>query len=351
MTVATLITLSQEPSWRRALCGLPHGIAHTWEYWHGIHLTSGQEVFLYDFAEADVRLICPFAERAYRETKDIVSPPGLAGFAGNGYSPQLLARWHAMALGRGYVCGYIGQHPALMEPGWLETYGAHSYSSAYTLDLTIPLDELRGRMSETRKRDLRYAGREGIRLWVNTPAVKRFFVRHFEEAFQRRRARPDHYLSETSRDFFCTLDNFLFLGAGRAEVEAVTVFGFTPYAADGLYNVSFARDTSFSTVLIWAAIQELRARRIPLLNLGGGLRPHDGLARYKQYFGASARPLFCLKQVFDPIRFSELCRSAGVDESCGYFPPYHEAREGDTGCIPVAAATVVADPDRGANGS
>ncbi|PWU08275.1 MAG: hypothetical protein C5B51_08110 [Terriglobia bacterium] len=322
-----LIPLSQELDWHNALQGLPHAIGHTWDFWQAVHLTSGQDIYLYLLEEGDVRLICPFAERAYRESRDIVSLPGLSGFTGNGFSPVVMDRWTTWAREQRYVCAYIGQHPALLQTVSLKNYGAQKYSSAYLLDLTLPLEEIHHRMSETRKRDLRYAERNGVHVWINTPPVKRYFVTRFEETFRRRNGRTDHYLSEAARNFLSTQEGFLFLGAGRAEIESATVFGFTPYAADGLFNVSSAPNTSFSTVLIWAAVQELKARKIPVLNLGGGLRPHDGLAEYKQYLGATARPLFCWKQIFDPVRFRELCELAGVPASDTFFPPYHRPAE------------------------
>lgn len=325
----TLIGLSDELRWREALCGIPHGIAHTWEYWYAMHLTTGLDMFLYSFSDGDARFVCPFAERRYRGTTDIVSQPGLAGFAGSGRSSCLIERWNAMAAGRGYVCGFIGLHPVLADPAWFRGWPMCVYSAAYGLDLTLPMDEIHGRISENRKRDLQRADREGVHVWVGTPPVKEFFIRHFDEAFQRRRFGSAHYLSDSSRSFLSSVDNFLLVGAGRDQVEAVTGFGFTPHAADGLYNVSFSSRTSFSTLLIWGAIRELKARGVPFLNLGGGIQPDDGIARYKQFLGTTARPLACLKQVFDPATFARLCRSANLNSSAAdggaFFPPYHAA--------------------------
>jgi len=328
MTADSIIGLSNDSDWRAAVNAVPHGIGHTWQYWYGMHLTSGLEMFLYSFTDGETRIVCPFAERTYEGTTDIVSPPGLSGFTGSGYNPQLHSHWNTMMSQCGYVCAYVGLHPALVDLNWFDGWPVRAYSTAYSLDLTLSLDEIFQRMSENRRRDLQHARSEGVRVWVASPEVRRFFVSHFEESFQRRGAHPDHYLSRASRDFFCTLENFLLVGAGRDQVESATAFGFTPYVADGLYNVSFSPDTSFSTLLIWTAVQELRSRKVPVLNLGGGVRHDDGVARYKRYLGAFERPLFSVKQVFDPIRFAGLCRSAGFnsDDVSGYFPPYREPR-------------------------
>jgi hypothetical protein len=319
-----VIALSDTAAWRAALCGIAHAFAHTWEYWHALQGTHMLNGFLYTFTDRDSRFICPFAERRFRGTTDIISPPGLAGFVGSGPPFSLLLDWKATAQQRGYVCAFIGLHPALADPQWLRDWPVTEYSHAYLVDLTSTLDEIRSRMSESRRRELRKAELEGINVWIGTPAVKDFFVSTFDEAFRRRRFDAAHYLAEGSRRLLSSADGFILVGAGREQVESVTAFGATPYIADGLYNVSLSTPAPFSTLLIWSAIRELKARGIPLLNLGGGIQSDDGVARYKSYLGTFVRPLVCLKQVFDSPTFEQLCaaRGAGLFQAGGYFPPY-----------------------------
>ncbi|HEX2644425.1 MAG TPA: hypothetical protein VHU81_15625, partial [Thermoanaerobaculia bacterium] len=120
----------------------------------------------------------------------------------------------------------------------------------------------------------------------------------------------------------------LLLGvAGPDGIEAVSVFGWTPYLADFLHNVSRPGGERHSAPLIWQAARLLHARRIPFLCLGGGIREGDGVARFKERFGGERRPLAALRQVYDRERYAELCRLAGVDpEAEGYFPPYRNPR-------------------------
>ena len=71
-------------------------------------------------------------------------------------------------------------------------------------------------------------------------------------------------------------------------------------------------------------------RGISLLNIGGGVRPGDDVEQAKQLFGASARPLLRLKQVFAPTRFDELCAASDAEASgpTAFFPPYHSPLRG-----------------------
>lgn len=323
MRTSRIIPLQDVNEWRNTICTVPHGIAHTWEHCYAMQLTSGLETFLYHFADGDTRIICAFAERQFDGTTDIVSPPGFAGFVGCGWNPAALECWSQMMSQHQYICGYLALHPTLSDPSWFGPEARH-YGTAYILDLAPPIDSIYSSLSRNRKRELRSADREGIRVWIGGSAVKQFFVRHFSEVTRQRNAKSVYHLSPTTLDFLCTLDNFLLVGAGRHEVESVTAFAFTSYAAESLYNLSFSPRKSYSTVITWAAAEILHSKKIPVLNLGAGLSPGVGWGEYKRRLGTWERPMYCLKQVYDRPRFVELCALAGTvpDDWGGYFPPY-----------------------------
>jgi hypothetical protein len=292
-----------------------------------MHLSSGLETFLYHFASDGARVVCAFAERKYQGTTDICTPPGFSGFVGNGCNPESLECWNRLMVEREYVCGYVALHPTLSDPSWFDRE-LHLSATAYSLDLTLSQAEVYRKMSEGQRRVLGRADVEDVQVWTGTSEVKQFFARSFQEAHRRRNAGELYRLSNATLELFTTMDNILFIGAGRGEVESVTAIGFTPYSADALYNVSFAPDTSFSTVLLWGAIREFQARGVPVLNLGVGLSTNDGLSRYKRSLGATERPLYCLKQVYDRAAFAKLCEQSGVNDadSTGYFPPHRVGR-------------------------
>jgi hypothetical protein len=323
MSTHGIIRLEEEQGWRCALRGVPHAVAHTWEHCRAMHLSSGLETFLFHFAGADARVVCAFAERKYQGTTDICTPSGFSGFVGNGCNPESLECWNRLMGEREYVCGYVALHPTLSDPSWFDRE-LHQYATAYSLDLTLSQAEVYRKMSEGQRRVLKQADVEDVQVWTGTSEVKQFFARSFHEAHRRRNAGELCRLSTATLEFFTTMDNILFIGAGRGEVESVTAIGFTPYSADALYNVSFAPDTSFSTVLLWRAIREFQARGVPALNLGVGFSRNDGLSQYKRSLGATERPLYCLKQVYDRAAFAKMCEQSGVNDAdpTGYFPPH-----------------------------
>ena len=120
------------------------------------------------------------------------------------------------------------------------------------------------------------------------------------------------------------------LGAMEAgRIIAVTVFAIQNTIADLLFNISLpeGRDATLH-LSCGRELCALQTRGIPVLNMGGGVRQGDSIAQAKRHYGARVLPLRCLKQVYLPDRFAELCRGAGVDPSdrAGYFPPYRAIR-------------------------
>jgi hypothetical protein len=128
------------------------------------------------------------------------------------------------------------------------------------------------------------------------------------------------------------LPDVLALGAAtpQGQLEAVTVFGYTAFAGDFLFNVSAGSGRRWSSLLLWSGALELRARGVRYLNLGGGVRRGDGIAEYKRRFGGAALPLVAAKEVYRPDIYRRLCREAGVQPALtGYFPPYQRPSDDD----------------------
>jgi Acetyltransferase (GNAT) domain len=132
-------------------------------------------------------------------------------------------------------------------------------------------------------------------------------------------------LSPATWHAWAASDRVELLGALRnGRLVAVTFLGWAEGVADALFNISLPEGRDAATALLIEAAERLSTRGISLLNLGGGVRPGDDVERAKQLFGATARPLLHLKQVFAPSRFRQLCAAAGAETSeTAFFPPYH----------------------------
>jgi hypothetical protein len=324
-----LVPLADRERWTECLRGIDHAFAHTWESCHAMHHTTGQPTFLYSFESGGVRIVAPIAEREHDGTIDIVTPYGMSGFAATGEHPGFPAAWDAFARERGWVCGYIGLHPLLERASLSRDGERFVHNEIYVLDLDRPEQELEGALSENRKRQLRTWAGGPFALTEDREWLAEFVRTHATDFFRSRRASGVYSFSVETWRLLLNLPNVIMLGAERGgAVVAVTMLARSRDLGDYLFNFSTDDGTSASAPLLWVGAMKLRGFGVKSLNLGGGIRPGDGVAAFKRRFGARALPLASLKQVYDPARFEQLCAQAGVDPSdrTSFFPPYRAPR-------------------------
>lgn len=322
-----LIPIDQPERWRAALEGIPHGFAHTWESTHSFHLTSRLDTYLYQFRTGDVRIVCPLSERRFCGSTDILTPFGFSGFVGNGDCPEFHWHWNRFVADQGYVCGYIALNPVLPDPTHLS--GASSNNTLYVLDLTRNLDDLFNGLDRNRKRQLRNWSAIRDSMILDKVPLTDFLLQQHSDFLLRVGASPTYHFSEETLSSLCSSHNVLMLGATGSEgLEAVYVIGYTPYGGDCLLNVAVPQGRHHTTALVWYSVEHLKAMGVPRLNLGGGVKEGDRIAKAKQRFGAEPVKLFALKQVYRRTEYTKLCRLAKCDpyHTDGYFPAYQRPR-------------------------
>lgn len=165
----------------------------------------------------------------------------------------------------------------------------------------------------------------GSRLIRDRRLPAEFALREHAELSRSRNAPPVYQLSQKTWLSLFDLPNFLAFGTTWGDsLAAVTLFAFTPAIGESLYNISIADGVRLSTPWLWHGALSLRSRGVRFLNLGGGIRLGDGVARFKQRFGGRALPLHSLRQVYDPVVFERLCHERNVDPQgrAGFFPAY-----------------------------
>jgi hypothetical protein len=321
------ILLDSPAEWKNALRGIKHAFAHTWENCYAMHLTTGLNTYLYRFETENVRIVCPIAERTFGGYVDIVTPYGFSGFIGNGDCPEFSHYWEKFVKGRGYVCGYIALSPLFENDTYFKLDHVYESNSLYILDLTLSSDEIFTGLDRNRKRQLKDWEKIAVNLIFDRTPLTDFFLTNYSEFIRRINASPANYFSTETLAFLCSLDNVFIVGAGKhKKIEAVYIFAYTPYAGDCLFNVALPEGRQHTTVLMWHGLNHLKSIQIPFLNLGGGVREHDSIAQAKQRFGSRRVPLRCLKQVYEPGIYEELCRRGNADpnDMAGYFPPYRK---------------------------
>lgn len=323
-----LIPLSSPARWKDTLKGVPHAFGHTWESCYAMHLTSGLATYLYCFADGDIKIVCPIAEREYQGLTDIVTPYGFSGFIGSLSHSGWQKAWQELAKDRGYVCGYIGLNPIFEETSCLQGQEVFVQNTLYVLDLTLSLDNLFKNLSTNRRRQLKSYGNSLSTFTLDKETLKVFFLQNYHAFFAQRKASQVYNFSFETLSYLLDLENVMLVGkiGDDGQIEAVSVFGYTPSGAEYLFNVSLPEGKQHAVPLLWHAINLLKQKNIPLVNLGGGVKENDSIAEFKERFGALKYPLKSLKQIYRQRAYEQLCKEANVDgtDMAGFFPPYRK---------------------------
>jgi hypothetical protein len=325
----TCISLEFPVEWKNALQGTKHGFAHTWENCYAMHLTTDFKTYLYCFETENVRIVCPIAEREFEGHVDIVTPYGLSGFVGNSDYVDFPRHWREFVRSRDYVCGYISLNPIFENSTYFLADELCSYNNIYVLDLTRSREELFSKLSKGRKGQLKEWEKTSVKLVLDKRALMDFFLANYLDFFAQKRATAVYAFAPATIESLLALNHVVMVGAGSGEkIEAVTVFTYTPFAADYLFNISRPEGRRHSVALLWYGVNYFKSIGVPILNLGGGVRADDSLSDFKQRFGGNKLPLSCLKQVYNPGVYAALCAQVGADpaDRTGYFPAYRSSR-------------------------
>lgn len=323
------ICLDDRPAWERALDDVPHAFAHTWGHSHAMQVNSGLRTFLWCHDDGDVRVRCPVVERPIDDSAvDVVTPFGFSGFVGNGPCRDLQRIWREWCRSRGYVCGYIGTNPILLDPTYVQGDDAFPGPLLFVLDLRKDEEALQGSLHESLRRKHRHMPDTVISNGSPDGPLGRFFVDHYETCFRSRQAAGAYRLSRPALAALLGARDTFLIGVRRHEVvESVTLVGYSKDCGDAMLNVCTDIGREHAFTLLWNAALHLKALGVPFMNLGGGIREGDGVAAFKRRFGGDERRAVALKQVYDEKRYRALCERAAVDPDArsGYFPPYRAA--------------------------
>lgn len=339
--VEQLIGWDRADAWMAALEGIAHLRAHGPDHGRAMALASSEQTFLYVCTAPGGRVVCPVALRPVADGGfDVITPLGFAGFAATGDVPDFADYWMAFWRERGAVCAYIQLNPITdrrLLSGCLAGLAAASApgNQIYLLDLRPSLEALFAGMGRDHRSRLRGWRRAGEHMVADQGRLRAAFRELYPSFVARTAPAPVYRLGD---ECLCALlegPGVFLSGATDADgqIEAVSVFYHTPLGADYFLNAATLAGRRHGRALVWAAIEYFKEIGVPVLNLGGGIRPADELSQFKARFGAPAKPLIAIKQIFDRPAFDRLCHAAGQSplQDGSYFPPYRAPSIAQTG--------------------
>lgn len=317
------IALSETRQWQQALAGLPHAAAHTHAYCLALSRSSRLETRLLASEDSSGRVACPLSVRAIEpDLPELVSPYGFGGFVGTGDVPALVRKCNAFCRGEGFVTGYIQQHPVVGPE--FDSVDAHRHASVFALDLTAGTEQLLANMDQSHRYELRRALRDGPALETDPVELKAALRTIYPPMVDAKGAASVYRFCDKTLDAFAGCDGSFIVGAARSgKVVAVALFLATPWVAEYFIQAFLPEGRADTRRLIWAAVEHYKARGIPVLHLGGGIRARDSLESFKRRFGGRRVDSMVLKQIYDRERFEALSRRHATPATTeGFFPAY-----------------------------
>ena len=313
-TGVSIVTIDQPDRWAQIVAGIG-GPGLTPGYALGL-AQSGPAPMLVEVGRPGARLVFCAIEREWQGTRDIATGYGLTGAWMSEPDAGLLATWHRHATARGYVAGYLQLAPGLVEampeleaPAHNEVFLARlgqGAPSAHSRNLRDKIDAALARGAA-----LRHDPRDLV------PAL----VDLYPETMARVGASA--LFTPRTLETWATMPGAMLVGAAvGGRIEAVSLFLVHAGMAEYHLNVSTEAGRGMAALLLESAFARLPELGAQTLNLGGGVRPGDGLAVFKRRFGGHPAPLRAVRQVYDERVFAALCARSGVSREDGRFPPY-----------------------------
>lgn len=296
--------------------GLP---SQSWNYAWALS-ASGVTAKLAVVRAGGARLLVPYVEREWSDTKDIATITGLSGASVSPQSAAPFGLWRDFARSRGWVAGYIRLAPDT-DISMLPRSELASRSAVYVLDLEG--QDVWTTASQIVRRKVNRAMRAGVTLVEDRPTLARRLVEIYPQTMQRIPAAKSYYFTAETLARWSFDPSSVILGAQVGDdIEAVCIFLTAGKHAEWHTVGNTISGRTLSAWLIWTGVQRLREMGIRWLNLGGGVRPGDGLHAFKEKFGAAAQPAYALHQIYDREKYRALCPAAHNHEHSHWFPAY-----------------------------
>lgn len=246
---------------------------------------------------------------------DAISPYGYPGGSGSGEAPCATeADWSATGLVSLFVRDRIGAPPCLA--GGTERSRVQVHDPALKRSLR---PRLASQIRRNQRRGWEVRALPGPEA---TAAQRQAFLGLYKQTMNRTGAAGRYFYAAPYFEALLAYPRSWLLLAGSAGVErgagaiAALSDGVLHYYLGGTADEAL-EDSPFKNVV--AAMMDLADELGVPLNLGGGLRPGDGLEDFKRGFANAELPFITHEVVCDPAAYERL---SGGREAGGFFPAY-----------------------------
>lgn len=315
----TILSLEDRDRWiaEHQESGLP---SQSWSYARGLS-ASAVDPKLAVVRSGGARMLLPFYERTWMDSTDIATIVGASGASIVPCATAPLSLWREFAAGRGWVAGYIQLSPFADLDELRHEDGLIANNTNFLLKL--PTFDVFESASRTICRKICSAEKAGTVLIEDRETLVEQLKRLYPETMLRLEA-PSHFQfsPETLTRWGADPESLAVGAAVDNVIECVYVFRVVGEYAESHILGTSERGRALIAWLIWKGIERLMVGGTRVLNLGGGVRPGDGVYQFKQRFNGVPMQRAALCQIYDRAQYDHLCARAGVRAPDGWFPAY-----------------------------
>ena len=291
--------------------------SHGWSFNMALSL-SGMTPKLACVRDGASALILAFYERSWQGRVDICTILSVSGARMIAPDPGLLQFWAEFARSRRWVEGFLQFEPETDVTG---IAGAEDGNVVMLLDIGCP-DPWVGIAAKSRYK-IRRMDAMGVRLVEDREKLVGLISLLYGATMKRTGAASAYRLADATLRAMAGSREHLVLGAEcGGEVIAIMVFPVSGERAEYHICASTVQGRDATAWLMWQAIVRLKAMGVRQLNLGGGVRPGDGLYDFKLKFGAVPKLLHQVKQIYDAVAYENFCRAERTSADERWFPAY-----------------------------
>jgi len=310
-----ILTLEDRERWEveHGQGGFP---SQSWAYAWGLSAT-GYNPRLAIIRCRGARMLLPYFERSFMGTTDVATLPGLSGaslFPNDDSRP--LGLWREYAKAQGWIAGYIQLSLFVQLDRLPPDSQLVQHNVLFTFDLTTWTDRA---VSRNFRRKIFEAPRRGA-LLIEDPSVLAGSLGQLYPEAMRRFQKAKEFSSETLMRW-AIAPSSLILGVSLGGIiQAVHLGCVAGEHAEWHVGATTEVGRSLATWIYWNAIERLRSKGVRYFNVGGAVRHGDGIFRFKERYGATPYPLFSVRQIYDRLKYDELCYRVSLNKN--WFPAY-----------------------------
>lgn len=328
-----IIKLESPEIWNDSLSEIDHSYFHTWEYCQSLSKANQQEFFLLVINHSDYKIITTYSIRAKQKGFcDIYTPYGFGGIIfkiNENDSKKLNAEefntfWKEFGQKNDFVTSYMFNHPSFNIPEDFKLNFVHHHT-IYNLDLTLSKEQLWSSLQKGHKYEINRSYKDSnFKIIKDKEVLFPKFIELYNETMHRVNATDVYFFKEDFLRAISFSDKGILIGAEYSgNIVAVVLFLFNGKIGEYFLSSADENYRIYSRVLIWEGILALKEKGVEILNMGGGVTENDSLDDFKRRFGGKSNSIFVRKDIFDEVKFNNLCELNSVDiNNNNYFPPY-----------------------------